>query len=250
ELERWLTSDSLPPLRDRDLLRVDREPGVEVPELRVELARQLRIARAQEFLAEQRLELEHVPEVIRAREAQRPECIEGNVDEVHLLLHRASHLLRHFGARKDFAGDPEPSARDGRAAPEDTEGRATDVLRSDARELLAAERQGQDQIATLPLSRTEPEIEEVLPVRTPPAGTTWAPLRVRTPRRPLPSRRSAAPCSGPGASGAGGRRAAPSGGCPRASTRPRAGGRPCRSHVPSPRPERSRARRSCAPRSW
>src|SRR5690242_13294432 len=68
-------------LLDRELRGVGLQPGIEVLEPRVQLARAPGVARALELVAEDRLELEHVAEVVGAGEAERAVGGERHVHE-------------------------------------------------------------------------------------------------------------------------------------------------------------------------
>jgi hypothetical protein len=117
-----------------------------------------------ERLAENRVVLVHVAHVIRARESQRPVVVERHVAEGdgHLQVPREGRgVLR---ARRDLAADAESLACHGRAAREDAVGALADVLGGNARQLAAAERQGQHHPAILQPARALAGIDEVLPV--------------------------------------------------------------------------------------
>src|SRR3954468_5994216 len=92
-------------LPHRNLRAVLGEPSVEVEQRRIELARASRIARLQELVAEHRLILEHVAEVLSAGKSEAAEGVEGHVVEIHGLPDRARHLLGHLLTRQLITSD-------------------------------------------------------------------------------------------------------------------------------------------------
>ena len=169
------------------------------------------------------VELEHVAQVVRARESRSRDTP------------RAGSRCSAPSGRAPWSAPP-PSPRRSGARPrcpivlptidgaclEDAVGAAADVLGRDAGQLLVAHRQRELQLAVRPLLRTHAEVNEVLPVerreqeRRRHAGVGEEAGRTR------PSRRSAAPCTCPAASACDCRTAGRSCACPRASTRSRA----------------------------
>ena len=95
-----------------NLLRVPRQPGPEVLELRVERTRERDVACAAVFVVEVPLVLEHVAEIVGARKAERP------------IGFRRDRVVRHvdpegFGERRSHLGTGQVLAGDADGAPDE-----------------------------------------------------------------------------------------------------------------------------------
>src|SRR5262249_31332909 len=122
------------------------------------------ISRAQELVAEDRLVLEHVAEILGAGEAERPILVERHVVEANFPPHGAAHLGRVLLALEVFARDADPLSHQARALAEDAERAAPDVPRADPGERDTAERQGErERLSTLVLPRARAKRDEVVP---------------------------------------------------------------------------------------
>ena len=174
----------------------------------MELARQLHVAVGQELAVEDRLHLEHVAQVVGAREAEVAVDLERQVGEGHRLAEVLRHPRRHLVAGEDLAADTEALSGGARPALEDAVGAGADVRHRDAGELGAAEREGEPELAVLAAPRPHAEVDEVVPVERGDQIAWSAPPRRRRSRPPRPWRRSAPPCTCRAASAPGRRRAA------------------------------------------
>ena len=70
------------------------KPGIEGQQVRIERTRERDVAAFAEFFVEERLEVEHVAEVVGARKAKRAVVVEGHVVEPDLLPKRLGEFLR------------------------------------------------------------------------------------------------------------------------------------------------------------
>src|SRR3954468_16805427 len=99
----------------RDQLPVLREPGFETQQLRIQGPRGLEAARSRELTVELDVVLEHVAEIIRARESEAAVRVEVHGEVADLLAQRLRHVERHLAARDvlvrdaDALADPLPA---------------------------------------------------------------------------------------------------------------------------------------------
>ena len=131
---------------------------------RVQFARRVEAPRAAEVGLEVTLELKHVAHVVRAREPEAAVHLRRDVVVANGLADRLAERRRHLRAGQVAAGDADGLAGHRLASLEDAERATSDILGGDAGKLLVTHGHRDAQHAVGPLLRTQPEVDEIVPV--------------------------------------------------------------------------------------
>ena len=137
-------------LLDRNAVPVSGEPGLERLHRGVERPGEFEAAGSAENRFEVPLELEHVSEILRAREGEIAVDLGGHVVIPDLLPQRLGKRGRHLTAGQVIAGDADGLADELPSLPEYGVGAFSDVLRGDAGEFPVAHGKGDIKIPVLP----------------------------------------------------------------------------------------------------